>query len=260
MHFCRSLSTVVEESIVGGGYIPVPMETVADCVAPECVCDSLQHCSPVYHSIRPAMNDLINTLALHDTDYIVTITVTNYARISASLSHRFTVDATPPLQGHVIDGNGTRDIDYQTNFELYASWSGFFDRESDVAFYQYVFARECVNSTHFSHPLTSGAEAIQTTVTVGKWTATEEETYFVTVVAYNQALQPTNPVCSDGVTIDTVAPMIRGVVIPSAVVLPGLTRNNEGVWFVRSDRARVYVGVCPNVTIPLMDLSSYPIQ
>ncbi len=246
--------------MVGSGRIPVPMVTATDCLPPGCVCDSLLHCSPVSHVLQPSLSELTNTLALHDTDYIVTVTVTNHARISTTLSHTFTVDATPPLQGHVIDGNGSHDIDYQTDFILTASWSGFFDRESDVAFYQYVFGTWCVNSSHFMYPLTLGSEAKQTTATMATWTAPQEGTYYVTVVAFNHALQPTNPVCSDGVTVDTVAPVIRGVVIPGAVVLPGIARDSEGVWFVRSDRTRVYVGACPNVTTPITDLSSYPIM
>ena len=33
--------------------------------------------------------------------------------------------------------------------------------------------------------------------------------YHVTVVAYNAAMEPSKPVCSDGVTVDTTEPEVR---------------------------------------------------
>ena len=230
----------------------------ASCSTPQCVCDPLNHCTPRNFSVRPG--DFTDPQALHDTDYVVTVVVTNHAQLSSTLSHVFTVDTTPPLQGNVMDDNESHDIDYQTNLDLSARWSGFFDRETDVMVYQYVFDTQCANSTPFTFPLKASSQAIQTTETMATWTAPSEGTYYVTVVAFNQALQPSRPLCSDGVTIDTVAPEIVGVVVPGAVVRPGLVSDlSGGVWYVRRDRVRVWVGACPNTTIPPADLMAYPI-
>ena len=216
--------------------------------------------------MRPISTDFTDSFeALHDTDYIVTVTVTNHALLSSTLSHSFTVDTTPPLPGDVFDGTpGLGDSDFQTTFELSAWWAGFFDRETDVVFYQYIFDTQCANSSVFSYPLRPSSVVMETRITTATWNAPTNGTYYVTVVAYNQALQPSTPVCSDGVTIDTVPPEFMGVVIPGAVVDAGLVRDVTGeVWYVRADRVRVWVGsgvgACLNRSTLLDDLSAYPI-
>ena len=39
----------------------------------------------------------------------------------------------------------------------------------------------------------------------------ETGTFHVTVVAYNEALEPSNPVCSDGITVDTTPPQVNKI-------------------------------------------------
>lgn len=45
---------------------------------------------------------------------------------------------------------GQDEVDYQQGMTLQAHWSGFFDRESGVRFYQYGFSSECLTSGNFS--------------------------------------------------------------------------------------------------------------
>lgn len=92
-------------------------------------------------------------------------------------------------------------------------------------------------------------------------------TYFLTVVAWNAALSPSDPVCSDGVTIDMIPPVFGGVVIPGGVVTRGLVRDVDGnVWLIDGDRSRELVRggredlVCTNRATLLATLSEYPIR
>ena len=48
-----------------------------------------------------------------------------------------------------------------------------------------------------------------------------EGTYYLTVVAWNAALSPSTPVCSDGLTVDTTPPLFEGVFIPGGMVEAG---------------------------------------
>ncbi len=228
------------------------------CDTPTCVCDTLYHCTPIQFNFVPI--EFISAQALHDTDYTLTIIIRNHALLTTTRTHMFTVDTTPPLTGHVIEGLGSGDIDYQTSYEINAHWLGFFDRESDIAFYKYLFGTECANSTAFSYPLTQHSEAIQTTGNAANWTTPTEGTYYITVVAYNGALQPSNQICSDGLSIDTQAPTINNVIIPGVFVIGGLAIDRMGVWFINTDRTRLFVGECPNVTLLEQDLSYYPIR
>ena len=95
----------------------------------------------------------------------------------------------------------------------------------------------------------------------------EEGTYFLTVVAWNTALSPSDPVCSDGVTVDETPPELEGVVIPGGVVQGGLVQDVSGeVWLISEDRSRKVVtggednAVCISKATPTPDLSAYPIS
>jgi hypothetical protein len=67
-----------------------------------------------------------------------------------------------------------------------------------------------------------------------------EGTYFACVVAYNRALEPSKPVCSDGVTVTTAVPSVQEVNIEGATVTGGLVTddNSSNFWIVTSNRFR----------------------
>lgn len=149
---------------VGSGEVAV--QRVATCSLPECVCDIVGQCSLVHHSFSPPRQDLAaSALANHDAEYHITITATNHARISVQQTLLFTVDVTPPLAGVVFDGPVSgADVDYKSeDLLLEGWWAGFFDRESDILFYQYVFAAECANGSAFVHPLLGGSDVVMET-------------------------------------------------------------------------------------------------
>ena len=158
---------------------------------------------------------------------------------------QITVDSTPPVAGVVQDGPGDTDIDYQQSLTLHANWHNFFDRESTISFYQYAFAEECLGADYFYLPTdgqVSGEKVtghlnscrklqkqfvqcqhswilfvviqiLVTTDTFASTTVAEPGSYHATVVAYNAAMEPSKPVCSDGVTVDTTNPMVSGIIM-----------------------------------------------
>ena len=75
----------------------------------------------------------------------------------------FTIYATPPLRGVVLDAPpGGSDVDYQSSLTLHGWWEGFFDRETGVNVYQYQYSRECLNASHFTYPLHPGSDVMET--------------------------------------------------------------------------------------------------
>ena len=77
-------------------------------------------------------------------------------------------------------------------------------------------------------------ETVSTTAT---FEATDEDTYYITVAAYNRALDPSDPVCSDGITIDTTMPAISEVVVEGAVTPKGLLKDSsDNVWVINNER------------------------
>jgi len=73
------------------------------------VSHSLQHYNLLFADIEIDMVQLVE-----GTTYFVTITACNTADLcSSATSDGFVVDSTPPLPGHVIDGNLADDMNYQ---------------------------------------------------------------------------------------------------------------------------------------------------
>ena len=72
------------------------------------------------------------------------------------------------------------------------------------------------------------------------FTAPSEGTYYATVVAYNRALEPSDPICSDGVIIDSTTPSIKEVTIERARIEGGLITDstNTDYYVVGEDRIR----------------------
>ena len=64
--------------------------------------------------------------------------------------------------------------------------------------------------------------------------------YYCTVVAYNHALDPSRPVCTDGVTIDITPPVLNDVSVGRLKTKPGLIKNNvSSVYLVDRNRNAV---------------------
>lgn len=80
------------------------------------------------------------------------------------------------------------------------------------------------------------------------FTVEDEGKYFVTVVAYNHALIPSIPVCSDGVLIDTSIPTISEFRVNRSKVQPRLLQDNDGIiWLLNGDRTRQRVETASEV-------------
>ncbi|OPL33819.1 hypothetical protein AM593_07242, partial [Mytilus galloprovincialis] len=150
-----------------------------------------------------------------------------------------TIDVSPPHEGYVHDGiRGDPEIDFQQDLHIDAHWEGFFDRESGVEFYQYIFSDHCFNNDEFK----ANNETKETYNTFASFKASTEGTYFVSVVAVNRAKENSNVVCSDGVTIMTTMPYIQDFVMSGAKTRPRLIRDNDGnVWFLDNVLRRHFV-------------------
>lgn len=108
-------------------------------------------------------------------------------------------DDSPPAPGIVIEGTaGSPDVDYTSNEEITVTWAGFIDNESGIKLYKVGLSTKCLHITDFNH-YTSIDE---TTLTSANFSLPEEGKYYVTVVAYNNAMEPSTPVCSDGVVLE----------------------------------------------------------
>ena len=90
-------------------------------------------------------------------------------------------------------------------------------------------------------------KVVETYNTFGSHTASGDGTYYFTVVAYNRALDPSEPVCSDGVTIDSSVPGVKELLVKNARITGGLVTDStkSDFYILGSDRFR---RVISNVT------------
>ena len=89
-------------------------------------------------------------------------------------------------------------------------------------------------------------QLIKTQQTFASHTWNRTGTYFITVVAYNHAMDPSTPVCSDGLTIDSTPPNVYDFTVHEMYTRPGLAvdqKNNSLVYYInRNRKASVVVG------------------
>ncbi|KAK3103765.1 hypothetical protein FSP39_021725 [Pinctada imbricata] len=238
-----------------------------------CYCTPFWGCHHQHYQIKPAVKGtalapigLVPSLSsgIHDSDYFIEVSATNRAKLTTILRKKITVDISPPHTGVVHDGiRGTPEVDYQQSTSLKAYWEGFFDRESGVLFYQYGFDTSCLDKAVFQ--LDSGNPILlETYNTDATYSAPGEGQYFITVVAYNRALEPSDPVCSDGVTVTTVVPNVKEVTIDPSRIRGGLVSDQNQTLFyvVGEDRVRRLIreptADCFKAT-PLVDVDMLPI-
>ncbi|XP_067682774.1 uncharacterized protein [Haliotis asinina] len=197
-------------------------------VKPDVIDDDVEH-GGIFHS---------KDKGVHDSDYFVEVTVMNHAKLTTTLHLKITIDSSSPRPGAVHDGvMGQPEIDYQDTTQLHAHWEGFFDRESGVKFYQYGYADHCLNLLDFGIDLISH-NVTETSSTHASWTAPSEGKFYITVVAFNRALEPSLPVCSDGVTVDQTPPSLVQIAVLNSRTTEGLVTNGVEVWLVTADRRR----------------------
>ncbi|XP_067663316.1 uncharacterized protein [Haliotis asinina] len=221
-----------------------------------CYCTPAKGCYHRHFQVKPIVVDSSRqhggifsnrSRGSHDSDYYLEVTVTNHAKLTSKMEFKVTIDASPPHPGIVHDGQlGNPEVDYQQHLRLFSHWDGFFDKESGVKFYQYKFGPHCLSPSAFGvnrYP----SEVTETYSTSASWTASSVGKYHVTVVAVNRALEVSDPVCSDGVTIDTTPPSVSEVAVRDSRVMEGLVKSSDNVvWYIDAHRRRTLV-VNPDV-------------
>ena len=117
------------------------------------LCDLKQPTS--LHALETKASAFLNQPMGLGANYYVTLIAINGAGLTTTMvSDGVFVDYTPPTAGLVIDGNDS-EIDFVRDGEtIYARWSGFEDRESNVGFYEFALC-EMLNITACPIPLSN---------------------------------------------------------------------------------------------------------
>lgn len=170
----------------------------------------------------------------HNRHYYLTVTVTNNAGLSSTETKTILVDSSPPETGVVFDGIwDSPDIDFQSSKTFNAYWKGFYDHESGIHHFRYAVSEKCLSNAEiqnatFLQKIYSGTTTLHTL----QYTDLGLPIHIVTILAFNNALDPSNSACSDGVTLDDTPPFVNNIVLQNAFIKPGVVCQNQDAFIV----------------------------
>ncbi|XP_062523015.1 uncharacterized protein LOC134197685 [Corticium candelabrum] len=251
-------------SQMGQGRIITRAKSQSDCDQSNCTCTPLLVCSYFSYNLELRPEQSVRESGQHARTYYLTINATNNAQLSSSHQLAITVDGSPPLAGHVIDGiSGQLDIDSQQSNIIRAHWQGFSDPDNGIHHYKYAIETTCLSKEQ----ITSGKMKVYRTSNqyIDPITVNTSGTYYVSVVAYNNALEPSDVICSDGVTVDDTPPKIQQISVDHLRSAPGLIKQNTSktIWLLDENRRRQLLQgvetVCDQNALLVSDVDIYPL-
>ncbi|CAG2236399.1 unnamed protein product [Mytilus edulis] len=218
-----------------------------------CYCPKIGNCSYTIY------DDELTKLYFgnHNRRYFFTIAVINTAGLKAVEHIDILVDESPPEIGVVLEGPvGSPDIDYTRHDDITIHWHDFIDHESGIKLYRVALARVCL---HNLKDLTIGIfnqTHIKETDThfIKIRFPDKEGQYFVSILAYNNAMSPSNVVCSDGITLDKTVPEVANITLKHAQIKQSIACSSGTPWLINSDLSKVKLhrnscrSVCTNTT------------
>ncbi|WAR31803.1 hypothetical protein MAR_034345 [Mya arenaria] len=179
----------------------------------------------------------------HNRNYYFTINVKNMAGLSTTEHIDVLVDDSPPSKGVVYEGpEDSPDIDYTSDDSILVHWHGFIDHESGIKLYRVGLSDRCLSTQDLYNfievrsilifrelPFYEESVRIPTTFT-GK--------RFVTVIALNNAMEPSKPACSDGLTRDLSPPEFRNMTLQYGQLSESLLCLHGEVYLLQANMQR----------------------
>ena len=139
----------------------------------------------------------------------------------------------------VIDGPaGSPERDFQSDNLLQWHWRSFIDHESGINKYHYAVGHECFTKEdlQFLDKLENDTRLIdydETTETHTEFIIEYPDYYHLSVIAFNNAMDPSEAVCSSGVMIDKTPPILRHLHLVTARTQPSIAcATNDTIWLV----------------------------
>ncbi|XP_052789886.1 uncharacterized protein LOC128224179 [Mya arenaria] len=226
------------------------------CSSAQCYCPDIGECAFFNYTIPlNRLNAKDMHIGNHNRNYYFTLKVTNKAGLSTTEHIDVLVDDSPPSVGVVYEGpEDSPDIDYTSDDSILVHWHGFIDHESAIKLYRVGLSNRCLSTQDLFNltevrsisifrelPFYEESVRIPTTFT-GK--------RFVTVIALNNAMEPSNPVCSDGVTRDLSPPEFRNMTLQHGQLSESLICLHGEVYVMQTNmqRAKLHnTSVCQSV-------------
>lgn len=191
--------------------------------------------------------------------YRYEIEVTNTALLTTSLSVDVHVDESPPEDGVVYEGlDDQTDVDYTSDSHINVHWHGFLDHESGIESYRVTLATRCVQKHEMTslQNFTGYIQYKNTTFTSTQFEVQAQGKYFVTVLAFNRAMEPSSAICSDGFTKSDSSPKITNVTLSKARTTNHTVCYNNDIWLISAKLTRTNITGVSSCSIPCTDTTN----
>ncbi|XP_046569939.1 uncharacterized protein LOC124278266 [Haliotis rubra] len=229
------LGTADSSEDLGHGVLPSGNLNGTACPSnSNCYCSSVGECQ--FHNYTVPLNSLVANKtndAQHNQAFYFTVVATNGADLKNIDHLDILVDNSPPEAGTVKEGTvDGPDVDYTSEDTVLVNWAGFIDHESGINHYLVSLAPKCLTLDEMKNntdtlEVTEGIHTAQ--FKIGK----EMNKYYATVVAFNAALSPSTPSCSDGIIRDISPPSVYNVTLSSAQTSQEhVVCLDENIWLV----------------------------
>ncbi|KAK3589123.1 hypothetical protein CHS0354_017089 [Potamilus streckersoni] len=231
---------------IGSGAISVnrsPNETV--CSTTSCYCPMVGLCENYMYTLT--LNKLVaigTHEGQHNRNYFFAVIATNNARLTSVERVDILADESPPLTGTIQEGPGSGpDIDFTSDDVVIVHWDGFIDHESGVKLYRVAVATRCLEQVEFDKKKISNNATFANIKEVfdneALFTVTSPGRYFSSMVAYNNAMEPSRVVCSDGFAKDVSSPDLTDIFVKKVKAMELIACDKENVYLIREDMVKV---------------------
>ncbi|XP_071092662.1 uncharacterized protein [Haliotis cracherodii] len=239
------LGTADSSEDLGHGVLPSGKLNGTTCPTnSKCYCPTIGECQ--LHNYTVPLNSLVANKtndAQHNQAFYFTVVGTNGADLRIIDHLDILVDASPPEAGIVKEGavDGP-DVDYTSEDTVLVNWAGFIDHESGINHYLVSLAPTCLTLDEMKN-ITETLEVTEGINTAQFKIRKEMNKYYATVVAFNAALSPSTPSCSDGIIRDISPPSVYNITLSSAQTSQEHVVCLDGdLWLVTRNLTRSLLG------------------
>jgi len=241
----------------------------------KCYCPKIGVCELSEYSV--GFNKLVSngtSIGKHNREYYFTLIVTNKARLVNIHRIDILVDDSPPVAGVVMEGTPAgKDVDYTSSEEVNVHWKGFIDHESGIRQYVIGVSNHCQHLDELKQNTSSTMLKLFTSdVISATFKLQREGKHYFSIFAYNNAMESSTVVCTDGITLDKTPPFLTELILSGArakdivacfnfnpyLVLENLTsvhihKSNHCLNFCSSATPMQFLPLLPSITKPYKD-------
>ena len=156
----------------------------------------------------------------------------------------------------------SNDIDFTSADSFLVHWHGFIDHESGTKLYRLGLSHRCLGKDelyNFTHvPDVSVYLEMPSSQQSVRVPANFTGKRHVTVIALNNAMEPSEAVCSDGITRDLSPPEIRNLTLQHGMWSESITCSETNVFLLESNMQKAKLQNTPSCQLRCQSLSKTP--